>query len=1248
MANEVQINVVLNDATGPQKDAIKASLAAWADGIPPVDVTATNPITDAWKAEVDTQIAAAGEDLTVPVTADTEGLAGQVEAAVTEAQAGAQVDVPVEVADPSEFVASVAGAVEDAQAMVSAGIEVPIAIADEGLTQSAAAAAAAAGQAAAQAGPGSFRPGYSPAPLFGGGVDPYAAARQQIAAGTPLELPVRAKNPIDDAWLAQVKSSISSVANDALSIPVHPELEEFEATLESTLAELSTTSRLDIPVDVGDAMIFREQVAELVQQVESSVKAVIGVQIDNEGALTDLQQKTVAASQASLDLVNAEQKLNEAMAGGNEDQIAKARANVSTASKEEAQASKELEAAQLAAAAAEDAAGTAAKGAAFSMESLNAAMGPLWMVMNVAQIAMMGMYATASSTSTATKDLSQQLIGLGQSGQNAAAQLTGNDDLKNLANNLTGAGSSAAEFAQAYSGSLSDAESYTQRLANAQQQAGAASASFAQELGAGTSGGKAASETTSDYLQTVAQLADKVNNGTVSIKSLSQANQDAVNHYNDLAKSAQAAQTALTDMQQAQAVTLEQLDNSGGAFDDQASAAHAFGQSLASVEYAYDQIKLANPKDTLDQVSAAFDQNMLAADQAASAITTSMQQEQQAVTQAQQSVANAYHSVETASQSVANAQHGVQQAEQAYQNALDQEATAQQNVAAARAAAAQQLINLALQQHDAAASALSANVSLYDAQKAAALLGVTPGNAQDIAGQTVTDANEAQMKAAIALIQAENQVADSQNTAKQAQDSLNTAQQEGVDNNPNVIAANKALEQAQQQVASASYAVQQAHQAVAQAEYAAQQASQALTQAQQQLTAAQNALKDATIIGTASGQQHLLMVLQLATAINNTGLPATDRYNTLIKDTAAMFGGSTDAAANYLKQLNLIPQDFKYNVTAMAQVDLSALVPLESQLHMSLNNLNGKAAGGPGSGYAVVGEHGAEIEQRPDGSSRLVGLHGPEIVDLGVGSTIMPAANANLPHFAAGGVMGVGNLLGNNFGFGLSGIGYQDSVNALTVMGMAAPPGLPAYTPQPTAGLPVGPAGSVGGSRAANEAIMQQVFATMFGWTGPEWNAAYQLEMMEAGFNNTAQNPTSTAYGMGQFLDGTWASYGIPKTSDPTLQSIAMGRYIAARYGDPLGALRHEDAVHWYAAGGPASGWVGIGDGGPEAVRLPNGSTVMPAANTATLAPAPVPTELTMEFGGNVHNGFAVLIMNLVRSGQIQLSVNGQRVKAGF
>lgn len=108
---------------------------------------------------------------------------------------------------------------------------------------------------------------------------------------------------------------------------------------------------------------------------------------------------------------------------------------------------------------------------------------------------------------------------------------------------------------------------------------------------------------------------------------------------------------------------------------------------------------------------------------------------------------------------------------------------------------------------------------------------------------------------------------------------------------------------------------------------------------------------------------------------------------------------------------------------------------------------------------------------------------------------------------------------------------------------------------------PVQGPGSV--SAKANESMGQQL-AAQRGWSGAEWNALDKLGMMESGWRNTAQNPTSTAFGIGQFLNSTWAGTGFTKTSDPRQQILAMLKYISSRYGDPINALRHEMQQHWY------------------------------------------------------------------------------------
>jgi hypothetical protein len=99
---------------------------------------------------------------------------------------------------------------------------------------------------------------------------------------------------------------------------------------------------------------------------------------------------------------------------------------------------------------------------------------------------------------------------------------------------------------------------------------------------------------------------------------------------------------------------------------------------------------------------------------------------------------------------------------------------------------------------------------------------------------------------------------------------------------------------------------------------------------------------------------------------------------------------------------------------------------------------------------------------------------------------------------------------------------------------------------------------------AANEAIVRSV-AAGYGWaTGSQWNALNDVIMAESGYNNVAQNPTSTAYGIFQFLDDTWASVGGTKTSNAMLQAVYGLKYVKQRYGTPEAAWAFHLANGYY------------------------------------------------------------------------------------
>jgi hypothetical protein len=97
------------------------------------------------------------------------------------------------------------------------------------------------------------------------------------------------------------------------------------------------------------------------------------------------------------------------------------------------------------------------------------------------------------------------------------------------------------------------------------------------------------------------------------------------------------------------------------------------------------------------------------------------------------------------------------------------------------------------------------------------------------------------------------------------------------------------------------------------------------------------------------------------------------------------------------------------------------------------------------------------------------------------------------------------------------------------------------------------------------------------GFDPGQWSSLQNILNHESGFRNTAQNPSSTAFGMFQFLDTTWSSVGGTKTSDPGLQSRYGLQYIKQRYGTPAKAWDFWQAHNWYASGGGVGG-TGSGD----------------------------------------------------------------------
>jgi hypothetical protein len=68
----------------------------------------------------------------------------------------------------------------------------------------------------------------------------------------------------------------------------------------------------------------------------------------------------------------------------------------------------------------------------------------------------------------------------------------------------------------------------------------------------------------------------------------------------------------------------------------------------------------------------------------------------------------------------------------------------------------------------------------------------------------------------------------------------------------------------------------------------------------------------------------------------------------------------------------------------------------------------------------------------------------------------------------------------------------------------------------------------------------------------------------ESAWNPKAQNPTSTASGIGQMLNSTVSSLGMKKSDSAVSQLVATLSYISRRHSHPCGAWKHFQKKGWY------------------------------------------------------------------------------------
>lgn len=530
-----------------------------------------------------------------------------------------------------------------------------------------------------------------------------------------------------------------------------------------------------------------------------------------------------------------------------------------------------------------------------------------------------------------------------------------------------------------------------------------------------------------------------------------------------------------------------------------ASSARTLGISLGDVSEGFQVVVAtgAAASDSVQDVARAYYSSALSVAAATQQVTDHFAAADKAVTQAQRSVADAGHSYEQSVRAIADAERSAEQAhravadaqhsaaasarsvQDAYANVTSAErtyATAQQRsrettlaLNAAREQAVDDLKALHLQLEDQVASEENARVRLFEALQSAGSQGVTADNARALAAQQVTAGNLEQVKAALAVVDAQNAVNDSTHAGANLRDDVAAADRAGVEGSEAVVAAQQAVQSADEQVRSAKEGLVKAHQqvtdaeyslvraqeAVADASYAERRAHQQVTDAQyqsrraaDQLALANQALADAQAadrrgfdLSTKAGQDNMRMLLGLWDVISKTGMPQASQYRAMIEQTASAFGMSRQAAYDYLQQLGLIPRDFRYSVTAVAGVDFAPIMNVLSS--GDIQSRGGRYFVGLAGGGPVGGTGGPRDDSNLIWASRGEYMQPADAVDhYGLG--FMEAVRSKkLRVMGRDGAQGYAS--GGLVAAARAGTAYQSSVTALTVMGLPHPSSLPRF-----------------------------------------------------------------------------------------------------------------------------------------------------------------------------------------------------------
>ena len=102
-------------------------------------------------------------------------------------------------------------------------------------------------------------------------------------------------------------------------------------------------------------------------------------------------------------------------------------------------------------------------------------------------------------------------------------------------------------------------------------------------------------------------------------------------------------------------------------------------------------------------------------------------------------------------------------------------------------------------------------------------------------------------------------------------------------------------------------------------------------------------------------------------------------------------------------------------------------------------------------------------------------------------------------------------------------------------------------------------------TKAANKETARQLALSLYGWGEDQFTCYDNIIMRESVWDQFADNPTSSAYGITQALPGNrMASEGADWKTNPATQIKWGLKYVKERYGPPCQAWSFKTAKGWY------------------------------------------------------------------------------------